>query len=300
MAKAAKKIAVKSKQSTKPKPRAKAAAKPVSRPATKATGKKGTKPVTKAAAAKPAKKATKPVAQKSALARKPVASAVKPKTAPTKKPTTSVVKAVAKSKVADERGSALEPKPGTVARKPTTTVTKKKPTGRSGKDVETDRYEAARPGTAIIARSQARPVQTQGVDGSKSPFDSKELKTWRAILMQKRAELTDDIADLRKDAMDSEDGHTTPNHIAERGSDADLQDLNLGVADQEEMLLHQIDRALRKIELGRPIAYGLCEHTSQPIPTNRLELMPWTPISIQGAEHMEQNGLSIEDVLIED
>src|SRR5690606_26918090 len=92
-------------------------------------------------------------------------------------------------------------------------------------DVQTDRYEAARPGTAVIARAEGRPVEIKGIDGSKSPFTPKELKNWRAILMQKRADMTDDIADLRKDAMDAEDGHTTPNHIAERGSDADLQDL---------------------------------------------------------------------------
>lgn len=309
MAKAAKKPAPAAKAKTAKKPKTvakKAAAKPAAKarpaPARKPSAKARPVAVAKkkstAVARKPTTKAVKPAAK--APAKK--AAPAKPKTAVKAKPSTSVVKAKASSKMADDRSSALEPKAGVAARKPTTTVTKKSTTSRSAKtaDVQTDRYEAARPGTAVIARAEGRPVEIKGVDGSRSPFSAKELKTWRAILMQKRADMTDDIADLRKDAMDAEDGHTTPNHIAERGSDADLQDLSLGVADDEELTILQIDRALRKIELGRPMAFGICEHTAEPIAVSRLELMPWTPLSIEGAEHMERQGLSIEDMLIED
>jgi RNA polymerase-binding transcription factor DksA len=134
----------------------------------------------------------------------------------------------------------------------------------------------------------------------KCPFPADELAKWRQILMAKRHEVTDDIAGLVKDAMDAEDGHTTPNHIAERGSDADLQDLSLGVAGEEKDVVWQIDRALRKIDANRPLPYGLCEHTKEIIPRTRLQLIPWTPLSIEGATHMEQNNLTMEDLLIED
>jgi RNA polymerase-binding transcription factor DksA len=97
--------------------------------------------------------------------------------------------------------------------------------------------------------------------------------------------------------MEAEDGHTTPNHIAERGSDADLQDMSLGVAGEEKEVLWQIDRALRKIQLSHPLPYGLCEYTKEAIPRTRLQLIPWTPLSIEGATHMEKNNLTIEDVL---
>jgi len=86
---------------------------------------------------------------------------------------------------------------------------------------------------------------------------------------------------------------------AERGSDADLQDLSLGVAGDEKELIWQIDRALRKIELSKPLPFGLCEFTKQPIPKNRLQLIPWTPLSIEGAEQMERDGLTLEDMLID-
>lgn len=134
----------------------------------------------------------------------------------------------------------------------------------------------------------------------KCPFPADELAKWRQVLLAKRHEVSDDIAGLVKDAMDAEDGHTTPNHIAERGSDADLQDLSLGVAGEEKDVVWQIDRALRKIDANRPIPYGLCEYTKEPIPRTRLQLIPWTPLSIEGATHMEQQSLMLEDLLIED
>ncbi len=134
----------------------------------------------------------------------------------------------------------------------------------------------------------------------KSPFSSDELGKWRQVLISKRAEISDDITGLVKDAMEAEDGHTTPNHIAERGSDADLQDMSLGVVGEEKEVLWQIDRAIRKIDLSHPLPFGLCEYTKEPIPKTRLQLIPWTPLSIEGATHMEKNNLTIEDVLTDE
>jgi len=134
----------------------------------------------------------------------------------------------------------------------------------------------------------------------KCPFPSDELAKWREALLQRRSEISSDIAGLVKDAMEAEDGHTTPNHIAERGSDADLQDMSLGMAGEEEVILWQIDRAIRKIDKGVPLPYGLCEFSKEPISRSRLQLIPWTPLSIEGATHMEQDNLQIEDLLLED
>jgi RNA polymerase-binding transcription factor DksA len=159
------------------------------------------------------------------------------------------------------------------------------------------------PSKAATPSKASTPVATKPVVPAityKCPFPADELAKWRQTLMAKRHEVSDDIAGLVKDAMDAEDGHTTPNHIAERGSDADLQDLSLGVAGEEKDVVWQIDRALRKIDANRPIPYGLCEFTKEPIPRTRLQLIPWTPLSIEGATHMENQSLTLEDLLIED
>jgi|GEM_PF-932361 len=309
-AKAAGKAAVTAKPVAQPtKAKAKATAKPVSKPVVKAKAAAPAKPVAKAkpavAKAAPAKAAPAPAPAKPATAVQ-----AKPKTGKVEK--ANAVKAGAKPSMngaqpkpapaAKARQSALEPKPGVIpSSQPTAPAARRKTTSRTASvDDQTERFEAAKPGTAIYEKAKSTPVIQAGADGSKSPFSPSELRTWRAILLQKRAELADDIVDLRKDAMEVEDGHTTPNHIAERGSDADLQDMSLGMADQEEAILYQLDHAIRKIATGRPIAYGICEHTGEPVALSRLELMPWTPLSIQGAEYMESNNLTIEDVLIED
>jgi DnaK suppressor protein len=133
----------------------------------------------------------------------------------------------------------------------------------------------------------------------KTPFTKEELRGWREQLLQRRNEISSDIAGLEKDAMEAEDGHTTPNHIAERGSDADLQDVSLGIAGEEKDIIWQIDRALRKIDESSPLPFGLCEFTKEPISRNRLQLIPWTPLSIEGANYMEENGMKVEDLLVD-
>lgn len=150
------------------------------------------------------------------------------------------------------------------------------------------------------AKAVAKVIPVAPVITYKCPFPPDELAKWRQILLTRRHEITNDIAGLVKDAIDAEDGHTTPNHLAERGSDADLQDLSLGVAGDEKDIVWQIDRALRKIEMNRPLPFGLCEYNKTPIPRTRLQLIPFAPLSIEGATFMEQNSMMMEDLLIED
>ena len=77
---------------------------------------------------------------------------------------------------------------------------------------------------------------------------------------------------------------TLPQHQTDRGSDADYQDTNLRLAENEKVILWQIDRALEDRH-RRSLSYGLCEHTQKSIPKNRLTLLPWTPLSIEGPVH---------------
>ena len=51
----------------------------------------------------------------------------------------------------------------------------------------------------------------------------------------------------------------------------------------KEQLL-EIEQALARIELG---VYGICEETEEPIEVERLRALPWTRLSIEGAEIRE-------------
>jgi DnaK suppressor protein len=56
-----------------------------------------------------------------------------------------------------------------------------------------------------------------------------------------------------------------------------------------EQLL-EIEFALARIERG---TYGLCEETNEPIEAERLLALPWTRLSIEGAEIREAQGTRI-------
>jgi DnaK suppressor protein len=73
-------------------------------------------------------------------------------------------------------------------------------------------------------------------------------------------------------------------HIS--GDDADvataIEDQDLAVTRREKVLaeLKEIELALERIENG---TYGNCEETEEPIEKERLLLIPWTRLSLEGA-----------------
>jgi RNA polymerase-binding transcription factor DksA len=169
---------------------------------------------------------------------------------------------------------------------------------KSDRSERAERSEKSERASERLERASEKAAATPALP-TKSPFPKDELGKWRVQLLSRRNEISTDIAGLEKDAMEAEDGHTTPNHLAERGSDADLQDVSLGIAGEEKDIIWQIDRALRKIDESQPIPFGLCEYTKEAIPRSRLALIPWTPLSIEGATHMEEKGLQVEDLLVD-
>jgi DnaK suppressor protein len=80
-------------------------------------------------------------------------------------------------------------------------------------------------------------------------------------------------------------------HIEKNGGDEVDQTVaqlaeNHFLISQERMYaqLLEIDQALARIENG---TYGICEETEEPIEIDRLFAVPWTRLSIEGAEIQE-------------
>lgn len=79
--------------------------------------------------------------------------------------------------------------------------------------------------------------------------------------------------------------------LDEKGGDEADQTMRL-LAEQEMLNLNdrlrsqlfEIESALGRIESG---AFGLCEETEEPIEVERLKAIPWTRLSIEGAELRE-------------
>lgn len=104
----------------------------------------------------------------------------------------------------------------------------------------------------------------------------------KAKLLASKEELLNRVLDIRKNL-----------HIEEKGGDE--ADQTVRVLNESEVLsqhdrirkqLFEIEQALARIENG---SYGVCEETDERIEPDRLLAIPWTRLSIEGAEIRESH-----------
>lgn len=99
-------------------------------------------------------------------------------------------------------------------------------------------------------------------------------------LLQAKAEILNRVKDTRRDL-----------HFEDKGGDEADQTVRV-LAESETLTLHErlrsqlldIELALSRIENG---TYGICEETEETIEPERLRAIPWTRLSIEGAEIRE-------------
>lgn len=106
------------------------------------------------------------------------------------------------------------------------------------------------------------------------------LKECRTKLLQVKSDILNRVRESRFDLNADEKG----------GDEAD-QTMRV-LAEVEALTMHErlrhqlleIENALVRIENG---SYGVCEETEEPIEHERLKAIPWTRLSIEGAEIRE-------------
>ncbi len=125
---------------------------------------------------------------------------------------------------------------------------------------------------------------------AKSGLKRKELHFFRTELLERRAEILGDVAnlDLARNDFGGEISHV-PLHMADVGSENYDREFNLGLLESEKKLLRQIDEALLRIANG---TYGVCHVTGRPIERIRLEIKPWAKYGIEIARERERRGLA--------
>ncbi|MCC7402839.1 MAG: TraR/DksA family transcriptional regulator [Bdellovibrionales bacterium] len=103
----------------------------------------------------------------------------------------------------------------------------------------------------------------------------------RQKLLEAKAELLNRVKEARMDLHTTED----------RGGDEGDQTMRalaesefLSMTERLRKQLMEIEIALSRIESG---SYGICEETEEPIEHDRLLAIPWTRLSIEGAEIRE-------------
>lgn len=175
-----------------------------------------------------------------------------------------------------------------MARKKAVKKTSKK-AKRSGKPRADSRRQPVSAPTGSKAPSKT-PAPAAPEPKPKSPFSSEELVGYRQLLLEKRAELVDDVRAMTNEALrDNPPGgsgnlSSVPIHMADVGTDNWEQEFTLGLLETERELLKEIDAALARIE---DKTYGVCEATHKPIGKRRLRAKPWARYCIEHARAKE-------------
>ena len=114
-----------------------------------------------------------------------------------------------------------------------------------------------------------------------------ELQHYRRLLLDKRAEILGDVADLEDAARTDSDEHLSPEHMADIGSNNYEQELTLGLVESERKMLQEIDEALLRIKKR---TYGVCLERGEPIGKARLDAKPWAKYCIEVVREKERRG----------
>lgn len=113
-------------------------------------------------------------------------------------------------------------------------------------------------------------------------MDAKLVTKYRKILLEEKQRILNNSKNaLKNDLTVSQDDLPDETDLA--ASEVN-QNLMFRLRDRERLLLLKIDEALARIENG---TFGICEETGEEIEPGRLNAVPWTTLSLEGAEIRE-------------
>ena len=105
---------------------------------------------------------------------------------------------------------------------------------------------------------------------------------YRKILLDKQKEL---IEQMRRKGQDVHEVDVESDiEIGDRSLDDDMRDESYAEADLDWRRLRQVQHALVRIGKG---TYGRCIIDGKPIPTRRLDAVPWTPYCLKHEKRRE-------------
>jgi RNA polymerase-binding protein DksA len=111
---------------------------------------------------------------------------------------------------------------------------------------------------------------------------SKKIADLRAYLEAEKDRLQREIAHSTLTTDEERAGYS--NHMAEEATVVFEQARNVGLKRGQELLLAQVEDALKRIDDG---SYGICRHCGQAIDLARLRALPMAPLCLSCQEHQE-------------
>ena len=126
----------------------------------------------------------------------------------------------------------------------------------------------------------------------RNKLNPKERKEIKEMLLQRRMLLASDVNHMQDNALNESGGRasgdlsTVPFHMADVGTDNYEHEFTLGLIQNEEEELREIDAALERLEKGE---FGICDVCEKPIPKGRLKVIPYARLCIE-CKRGEENG----------
>ena len=128
-----------------------------------------------------------------------------------------------------------------------------------------------------------------------SAMKPEELELFRQTLLNLRARLRGDLDQMTDEALKRNQPDSSGNlsnmplHMADVGTENYDQEFTLGLIENEQETLEQINDALVRITNG---TFGRCEECDAPIAKPRLQALPYTRVCIECARKLESRGSS--------
>jgi RNA polymerase-binding transcription factor DksA len=128
---------------------------------------------------------------------------------------------------------------------------------------------------------------------SDSRLKSAELESFRKSLLLLQARLQGDVVQMTDEALNrgGEGGggnlSSVPIHLADLGTDNYDQEFTLGLIENEQLTLDEIQGALERLEVG---TFGRCDGCEKSITKARLQALPYTRYCIECARRREGRG----------
>jgi RNA polymerase-binding transcription factor DksA len=123
-----------------------------------------------------------------------------------------------------------------------------------------------------------------------SALKTEELESFRLMLHGLRDRLRGDLNQMTDEALkrnqpdSSGNLSNVPLHMADVGTENYDQEFTLGLIENEQETLDQIQDALARIEGG---TFGRCQECAGPISKARLQVLPYTRYCIECARKLE-------------
>lgn len=118
-----------------------------------------------------------------------------------------------------------------------------------------------------------------------------EALKYKKLLLKLREDVTGEINSIAKDSLKSQkessgdlSGYSF--HMADMASDSYDRELSLNIASEEQLVVYEIDEALKRIEDGK---FGKCVECEKKVPLKRLNVIPYAKYCIQCQSKEEKN-----------